>query len=129
MPENFSEKAGFGISPRHNFIVQTGKTTNDPAEPVDLGRLYAFIVIACTDPSHAAASSNTIKILVSDDIDGPMLPLGDDEGEEIAHQIGSAAFYRRYFVGAARRVQLVMSAAASGGTIPFYIVGVDAGLR
>lgn len=125
----FSDKAGFGISDRFNFVIANTKTTNDPAEPIDLLRPYAFLVIACTDVSHAAASNNTIKILVSDDIDGPMLPLGGDDGIEIAHQIGAASFYRRYFVGAARRVQLVISAAASGGTIPFYIVGVDAGIN
>lgn len=127
MADDFSTKAGFGISPRRIYTIPAGQAT--AVEVLDLGRPYAFLLlISPVAPTGAAAASNTISIRLSDDIDGPLVPLEDDDGELYAPQIGSVARWRRYFVGAARRVQIVLSANTTGEVI-FHIVGVDSGLR
>jgi hypothetical protein len=128
MAEGFSAQAGFGISQRFPYTIPLGQATAVNAV-LDLGRPYAFLILASpVAPTGAAAPSNTISIRLSDDIDGPLIPLGDDDGVPLAQQIGAVAVWRRYFVGAARRVQIVLSANVTGEVL-FHVIGSDSGLR
>lgn len=123
----FSSQAGFGISEEMPYIINAGEATG--AEVLDLGRPYAFLLLLCPlAPSGADDPTDTISIRLSSNVDGPLIPLHDDEGVAIAQEIGSTAFWRKYFVGAARRVQLVLSANATGEVL-FHVIGVDAGMR
>lgn len=127
MPENFSEKAGFGIGLPHNYLIPVGQVTAVDAV-LDLGRSYAFLIIACPDTSKAAAPANTLSIKLSYDVDSPLFFLNNNENEKLAAAIGSdGTFWRPYFVGAARRVQLVLSVSPSAN-MGFVILGADAGV-
>lgn len=122
-----SPQAGFGISERLLYTIPAGQAT--AVDVLDLGRPYAFLVIASpVAPSGAAASSNTLSIRLSDDVDGPLIPLGDDDGVPLAQEIGAVAVWRRYFVGAARRLQIVLSANTTGEVL-FHVIGSDSGIR
>lgn len=123
----FSDLAGFGISQPHNYVIPTGQVTAVEAV-LDLGRIYGFLLIGCSDTVGAAAQSDTMSIRVSYDTDGPMMELNGDDNEALAPAIGTpATFWRRYFVGAVRRVQIVMSANVVA-PVPFVIIGADAAI-
>lgn len=127
MPD-FSDLAGFGVSQPQPYDINAGEATN--GNPVDFGRPYGFLIIGCLNPDAAAADSDTYSIRLGYDSNGAMLPLNDDDGVLLEPEIGgdTGGFWRRYFVGAAQRVQLVMSANVSS-ELRFVIIGVDAGLR
>lgn len=122
-----SQQAGFGVSERFLYRIPAGQAT--AVDVLDLGRPYAFLVIASpVAPSGAAAASNTLSIRVSDDVDGPLIPLGDDDGVPLAPQIGAVAVWRTYFAGAGRRLQIVLSANTTGEVL-FHVIGSDSGVR
>ena len=122
----FSDSAGFGISPKKVYTINTGEASN---APIDLGRLYGFIVIACPDALTGAAPGDTYSIRLSYDTDSPMFELNGDDNEPMAPAMGSAGtFWRRYFVGGARRVQLVLNTNATA-PLTFVILGCDAGVQ
>jgi hypothetical protein len=126
MSDAFSEKGGFGISAPKPYTINAGEASN---EPVDLGRMYGFIVIACPDATTGAAPDDTLSIRLSYDTDSPMFELNGDDNEPLAPAMGSAGtFWRRYFVGGARRVQLVLDANATA-PLTFVILGCDAGVQ
>lgn len=125
MTAGFSDKAGFGISQREALLVPNGESEN--GTPIDLGRPYAMLVIACANPN--GGNGLTYSIWLSDDIDGELTPLNDDEGDPIAHPMANnTPFWRKYFVGAVRRIQLRFSN-NSAADVTFHIIGVDAGMR
>lgn len=123
----FSDSAGYGVSRPHNYIIPTGQATAVDAV-LDLGRVYGFLLIGCPDTTGAAAQSDTMSIRIGYDTEGPMMELNGDDNEALAPAIGTpATFLRKYFIGAVRRVQIVMSANVVA-PVPFVIIGADAAL-
>lgn len=119
----FSGFAGYGNSDLSTFTIGNGADGSAVA-PVDLGRQYAFIVIRCEDVSNAASPSDTLAIKVSVGEGDPVLAVKDDNGA-VTHLMDTE-FHRPLFVGVARRVQLVLSANASGGSVVIEVYGIDA---
>lgn len=130
MEPTFSDKLGFGISPRKNYSIKAGTTTGEaPNQVIDLGAPYAFLILQCLNPGAAADPTDTYAILISDGTDGAMIAVDDDEALPLAPAIGSASnFHRVYFIGAVRRVQIVMDANVSAD-MNWYIIGSDKGVR
>lgn len=127
MPEQFSSKAGFGVSQPFNYVIPVGQATAVEAV-LDLGRPYGFLLIGCPNTVGAASQTDTMSIRLGYDTDGPMMELNGDDNAALAPQVGTpATFWRKYFVGAARRVQIVISAPVVA-ELPFVLIGVDAAL-
>lgn len=130
MEPTFSDKLGFGISPRKNYTIKAGTATGQtPNQVIDLGAPYGFLILECLNPDAAAAADDTYAILISDGTDGDMIAVDDNDGVQLAPVIGDADnFHRVYFIGAVRRVQIVMDANVTSD-MNWYIIGSDKGVR
>ncbi len=121
----FNDDAGYGNSLGKEFLIASAET-GALLDPVDLGRLYAFIVIRCTDVTNAAAVSDTVAFHLGLTDNDAMLPFEDENG--VSTIILDDIFHRVLFVGAVQRVRCILSAAATGN-ITFAIYGIDAALN
>lgn len=126
MSDGFGKFSGFGVGTVKKFTIPSGGN-GEAVIPIDLLRPFAFLVIACPNTSNFANAANTLSVLLSYDTDSPMYFLNDTDGIKVAQAVGSdGTFWRLFFVGAARRVQIRISANVTDDT-EFLIVGVDAG--
>lgn len=118
----FSDNSGFGVSLGKVATIPDGQTTI--STPLDLGRIYAWIVVRCTDVSNAAATTDTLSLQLGVTVDDTIAPLRETSANKTITM--DAIFHEPIFVGAARRVKPVLSAAASGGSVIIEVYGVDA---
>jgi len=121
---NFSNYNGYGNSDKKTFTITNG-VTGSAIAPVNFDRQCAFIVVRCVDVSNAAATTDTLGIKISTTDTDDLLTLKDDSDAAITILMDSA-FHRVIFVGNAKRVQVVLSQAASGGSVTVEVYGIDA---
>lgn len=123
----FNENSGFGVSLGKVATIADGQTTI--SEPIDLGRIYAWVVVRCADVGNVAAPTNTLSFQLGVTVDDTLVPLRekDNAGDDVNKTIlMDAVFHQQIFIGAARRVKPILSAAASGGSVIIEVYGVDA---
>ena len=125
MVKEFDDNSGYGDSVGMEFTIANTETGALLA-PVDLGRLYAFIVVRCTSVANVADPANTVSFHLGLTDNDAMLPFKDENG--LVTHILDDIFHRVYFVGAAQRVRCILSAAATGD-VTFAIYGVDAAMN
>jgi hypothetical protein len=118
----FSDNSGFGVSVSKVATIADGQTTI--SEPLDLGRIYAWIVVRCADVSNAAATTDTLSFQLGVTVDDTLAPLRVDSASKTI--LLDAVFHEVLFVGAARRVKPILSDAADGGTVIIEVYGIDA---
>ncbi len=121
----FDDASGYGNSLGLEFTIASAET-GALLEPVDLGRLYAFMVVRCTSVANVADPANTVSFHLGLTDNDAMLPFKDDNG--LVTHILDDIFHRGYFVVAAQRVRCILSAAATGN-VTFAIYGVDAAMN
>lgn len=121
---------GYGRSTIEQITIAAGETT---ADPVDLGRNYAFIAIRCAnlDPIQA---NTTIALYVgydTDDDDDALYRLGNlnyDGGDWATDNLPTTERTLAFGVPAAafaQKVKIVLNNAPSGAPVVFEIIGFD----
>jgi len=109
------------------FTIASG-ADGSAVSAVDLGGNYDLILIKCADCSHIAASTSlSAKVGFAEDDSLCSLYEQDDPSTEWSKgdlpTSGSLAFLLTHATGS-RRLQLVLSNAASGGSVVFEILGL-----
>ena len=119
------------VSVPQTFTIANGADGSAVAA-VDLGASYKIILIQCTDCSNVAASTNltalvgytaadTLSDLYEQDDPSTQWSKGD------LPTTGTLAFILTHATGA-RRLRLVLSNNASGGSVVFTVYGLDKGV-
>lgn len=115
------------VSSEQTFTIASG-ATGSAVTAVDLGRPYREIIIRCEDCSNIQASTN-IAALVGYNADDTLCDLyaEDDPGAQWSKgaipATGTLAFVLKSARGA-QYLRLVLSKAASGGSVVFKIRGM-----
>ena len=109
------------------FTIAAG-ATGAAVAAVDLGANFDLIWVTCGDCSHIqAATSLTAQVAIAEGATVAALYEQDDPSTAWSNGAlptsGTLAFVLTHAAGA-RYVRLVLSAAASGGTVVFSIVGL-----
>lgn len=115
---SFGNKQGYGISSKHIFAIPNG-ANGSAVNAVDLGRVYAWVVIRISSATGLQANTTAILNLGMSDSD-TLVPLSDDklpfDADGTIHLIVFAF---------ARRVQVVLNTVTSGDA-QIEIYGMDA---
>ncbi len=120
------DTVGYGRSVEQTYTIANGDTE---AKEIDFGRMYSFFLIRCEDASNIAAST-ALSANAAHGQDQVMQAVHErdlpatvwSEGDLVT--TGAFIFILTHAWGA-RYLQLVLSNAASGGTVVFSIIGVD----
>lgn len=117
---------GYGRSAKQTITIPNGATGSGLY--ANLGRNYAYIVVRCTDCSNIAASTN-LSALVAYDENETMCTLYERDDPSTAWSKGSLptsgtlSFVLVHALGA-QFISLVLSNAASGGSVVFEVYGI-----